>query len=206
MTRPRSDRRAQLTQAAFAVFTDQGYRNCSVADITTAAGLSHGSFYNYFTNKRDILDAAVDFGFEQIGPQLSPPTELADSLDEFLNAITSPLRELYSLSITNSKLISLMMFDAGAIDDAVTQRVVKIFKSFARSAQRQIDHGVEAGYLRPAIDAEVIGEMLVAISLTVLLPAQGGAPLPGGLDHFIEQTADFLRASLSNRAGPTRSS
>jgi len=38
------------------------------------------------------------------------------------------------------------------------------------------------------------------------LPAQGGAPLPGGLDHFIEQSADFLRAGLRNRADSTRSS
>lgn len=206
MTGPRKDRRAQLTQAAFEVFTDRGYRNCSVADITTAAGLSHGSFYNYFTNKREILDAAIDFGFEQFGPQLSPPTELADSLDEFLDAITKPLRELYSLSVTNSRLFSLMVFDATAIDDAVAQRVGKVFKSFARSAQRQIEHGVEMGYLRPDIDSQVLGEMLVAISLTVLLPAQGGAPLPGGLDHFIEQSADFLRAGLRNRADSTRSS
>lgn len=205
MTRPRKDRRAQLTQAAFEIFTDRGYRNCSVADITTAAGLSHGSFYNYFTNKRDILDAAIDFGLEQFGPQLSPPTELADSLDEFLDAIASPLRELYSLSVTNTKLISLMVFDAGAIDDAVTQRIAKTFKSFARSAQRQIDHGVEMGYLRPGIDTEIVGEMLVAMSLTVLLPAQGGAPLPGGLDRFIEQITDFLRAGLGNRACSTRS-
>lgn len=206
MTRPRKDRRAQLTQAAFEVFTDRGYRNCSVADITTAAGLSHGSFYNYFTNKRDILDAAIDFGCEQFGPQLSPPTELADSLDEFLDGVTIALRELYSLSVTNSKLISLMVFDATAIDDAVTQRVVDTAESFARKAQRQLEHGVEIGYLRPDIDAQVLGEMLVAISLTVLLPAQGGAPLPGGLDHFIEQIADFLRAGLGNRAGSTHSS
>jgi AcrR family transcriptional regulator len=177
-----------------------------VADITAAARLSHGSFYNYFTNKREILDAAIDFGLEQFGSQLSPPIEVADSIDEFLDAITRPLRDLYSLSVTNSRLFSLMVFDAAAIDDAVAHRVGKVFKSFARSAQRQIEHGVEMGYLRPDIDSQVLGEMLVAIGLTVLLPAQGGAPLPGGLDHFIEQSADFLRAGLRNRAGSTRSS
>jgi AcrR family transcriptional regulator len=203
VTRPRTDRRKQLAQAAFELFTDRGYRNCSVADITAAAGLSHGSFYNYFTNKRNILDAAIDFGVQQLGPSLSPPTELADTLDEFLDALTVPMRELHSLSVTNNKLISLLVFDAAAIDEAVTQRVVEIFKSFARSTQRQIDHGVEMGYLRPGIDTEVLGEMLVAVSLTVLLPAQGGTPLPGGLDHFIEQTKDWLRAALATRAATT---
>lgn len=41
---------------------------------------------------------------------------------------------------------------------------------------------------------------MVAISMVVLLPAQGGPPLPGGLDHVVAQIREFLRAGL---AAPT---
>ncbi|MGV0737026.1 TetR/AcrR family transcriptional regulator [Mycobacterium syngnathidarum] len=191
------DRRLQLTQAAFEVFTSRGYRNSSVADITGAAGVSHGSFYNYFSNKREILDAAIEFGLEALGPQLLPPTEPADNLEDFLAAMAAPLHALYEFSLTNDRLISLIVFDAAAIDKAVTARVVEIFDSFVKRMQSHLDHGVRAGYLRPGLDTRVIGEYLVALGLIVLLPAQGGAALPGGIDHVLAQFTDFLRAGLA---------
>lgn len=195
--RPAKDRRTQLTQAAFEVFTSRGYRNTSVADITGAAGLSHGSFYNYFTNKREILDAAIDFGLEALGPQVLPPTEPAADLDSFLTAMTAPLRALHEFALTHDRLISLIVFDAAAIDTDLTARVVKIFESFAQTMQQQIDHGVRLGFLRPGLDTHVLGEVMVSMSLLVLLPAQGGADLPGGLDHVIDQFRGFLRAGLA---------
>lgn len=191
------DRRAQLTEAAFEVFTSRGYRNTAVADIVAAAGVSHGSFYNYFTNKREILDAAIDYGLESLGPQLTPPTEPAKSLDEFLEAMTAPLRAMHDFAISHDRLVSLIVFDAAAIDEALTGRVIEIVKTIAGDWQQQIDHGVRAGFLRAGLDTEVLGEVMVAMSLVVLLPAQGGPPLPGGLDHVIAQIAGFLRAGLA---------
>lgn len=194
-----ADRRAQLAEAAFEVFTSRGYRNSSVADIVSAAGLSHGSFYNYFTNKREILDAAIDVGLESLGPQLRPPTEPAADLEEFLHAMTAPLRALHEFALTNDRLVSLIVFDAAAIDDALTNRVIEIVRSFAQASQQQVDHGVQTGFLRAGLDTAVLSEVMVAMSVVVLLPAQGGAQLPGGLDHVIAQVEEFLRAGLAAR-------
>ncbi|MCV7191391.1 TetR/AcrR family transcriptional regulator [Mycolicibacterium brumae] len=192
-----SDRRTQLTRAAFEVFTDRGYRNCSVADIVSAAGLSHGSFYNYFSNRREILDATIDLGLAERGPELAVPDDPAATLEEFLDAVTAPLRSLHSLSETDNKLVSLIVFDAGAIDDELTRRAVEIFGSFAEAIGRQIEHGVRAGYLRPELDAEILGEMVLCMSLTALLPAHGGADLPDGIDHLVTQMRELLRAALA---------
>jgi AcrR family transcriptional regulator len=195
-TGAQSDRRTQLTRAAFEVFADRGYRNSSVADIVAAAGLGHGSFYNYFANRREILDAVIDLRLQEQAPELSPPERLADNLDEFLDAMTAPWRALHSLPEAENKVVSLIVFDAGAIDERLTQRVIEIFESIARSVQRQIDHGIEVGYLRPSLDSKVLGEMLVCASVAMLLPGQGGSPLPGGIDHVIDQAKDLLRAGL----------
>lgn len=192
-----TDRRTQLTRAAFEVFTDRGYRNCSVADIVAAAGLSHGSFYNYFTNRRDILDATIDLGLAERGPELTVPDAPAASLEEFLDAVTTPMRALNSLSDTDNKLVSLIIFDAGAIDDELTRRAVQIFGSFAEAIGRQIEHGMRVGYLRPDLDAEILGEMVLCMSLTALLPAHGGVDLPDGIDHLVAQMRELLRAALA---------
>lgn len=49
-----------LLDAAREVFAEQGYFNAKIADITRAAGRSPGSFYNYYENKAQLLDALLD--------------------------------------------------------------------------------------------------------------------------------------------------
>ena len=55
--------RARLLEAAKAVFEDHGFLDARISDIADRAGLSHGSFYNYFDSKEQIfreVAAAVD--------------------------------------------------------------------------------------------------------------------------------------------------
>nr|WP_274638206.1 TetR/AcrR family transcriptional regulator [Microbacterium bovistercoris] len=58
--RPRASSRETLAEAACELFLEQGYHATSVADITTRAGVSRSSFFNYFSAKGDILWAAFD--------------------------------------------------------------------------------------------------------------------------------------------------
>lgn len=47
-------RRQQLMDAARRVFERDGYQRARVADIAQEAGVSHGTFYSYYSNKRDM--------------------------------------------------------------------------------------------------------------------------------------------------------
>lgn len=49
-----------LAEAACELFLEQGYAATSVADITTRAGVSRSSFFNYFATKADVLWAGLD--------------------------------------------------------------------------------------------------------------------------------------------------
>lgn len=51
---------ARLLEAAREVFADRGYAAARVEDIVAVAGVSHGTFYTYFSNKADALDALID--------------------------------------------------------------------------------------------------------------------------------------------------
>lgn len=41
--------------AALALFAERGFHNTSVPDIVQAARVGHGTFYEYFENRRDVL-------------------------------------------------------------------------------------------------------------------------------------------------------
>jgi AcrR family transcriptional regulator len=47
--------RRALLDAAARLFAEHGYHDTSVPDIVEAAGVGHGTFYEYFGSRRDIL-------------------------------------------------------------------------------------------------------------------------------------------------------
>ena len=51
--------RAKLVLAAKDLFSSQGYSNTSVADIAAHAGVSLGTFYQYFRDRNDVLVAML---------------------------------------------------------------------------------------------------------------------------------------------------
>lgn len=51
---------AAFIQAARTCFADLGYLNTKIADIAKAAGRSTASFYNYYDNKEQLLEALLD--------------------------------------------------------------------------------------------------------------------------------------------------
>jgi AcrR family transcriptional regulator len=67
----RHERRRQLVEAGWRCVGAKGYRNLTVDDICTEAGLSKGSFYTYFEGKRDLLVALIDEDGERIGSLMS---------------------------------------------------------------------------------------------------------------------------------------
>lgn len=53
------EKRASLMRASAQVFAERGYSSTSADAIAEAAGVSVGTFYNYFRNKRQILLALI---------------------------------------------------------------------------------------------------------------------------------------------------
>lgn len=57
--------KGKRTEAAFLgaarqVFAEKGYFNAKISDIAAAAGRSTGSFYNYYDNKEQLLEALLE--------------------------------------------------------------------------------------------------------------------------------------------------
>lgn len=84
MTQPerpsRVERRRQQTHdalvaAAREVFASRGVDGTTIADITEAADVAKGSFYNYFDTKADVLRAVVTTTLAELGDALDRLTE-----------------------------------------------------------------------------------------------------------------------------------
>lgn len=58
-SRRNRDRREEILAAARRLFMERGYAQTSVSDIVRAVGIAQGTFYLYFTSKRDLVLALV---------------------------------------------------------------------------------------------------------------------------------------------------
>jgi AcrR family transcriptional regulator len=77
MARPRDRKKpAQIIDAAFAVFGEIGYEATRISHIAQRAGISSGTIYTYFKDKKDLFQAAANDRWDRFLTQISA---LADS-------------------------------------------------------------------------------------------------------------------------------
>lgn len=98
------ERIGELLDTALDIFLRLGYANTSIAKIASTAGVSTRTIYGLYTNKSDLMVAAVTRMVEQDLLELSKISQLAESSpEETLTALCKIILE----RVTSDKLISL---------------------------------------------------------------------------------------------------
>ncbi|WP_439212306.1 TetR/AcrR family transcriptional regulator [Duffyella gerundensis] len=59
------ENRRRIVQTASTLFRERGFDGVGVADLMSAAGLTHGGFYKHFASKADLMAEAMRCGFMQ---------------------------------------------------------------------------------------------------------------------------------------------
>lgn len=179
----RAQTRARLIEAAISVILEKGHESASIEDFVAAAGVSRGTFYNYFPTIEDLLhhlNSQISEELNQtLGPALTgiedPAALLAAVVHRILATfVADPVRGWLALKIEATALPRQAVFEArfDAIHGAAVARgrfrdcdVAAarnlVFGGF-RMAQRDIVMG-EAG---PEHAVDLVALMLIAFGLT----------------------------------------
>ncbi|MCU0576964.1 MAG: TetR/AcrR family transcriptional regulator [Desulfobacterota bacterium] len=78
--------RDMIIEAAEELFSRHGYHNTQVMDIVKSVGMSAGTFYNYYTDKRDLFEQITRRNFEDFRARirkLREPVNIWDRSDRF---------------------------------------------------------------------------------------------------------------------------
>lgn len=191
-------RREQLLEVALAFFSERGYRNTSVRDITRAAGVTEAVLYHYFANKVDLWSAVL--------ATYAPFSRVADILVAMDAApVDVALRtlgyELLLLLRAREKLMLALLSEAPVEPD-----VARVLEGFAEGvtdalaaflAERQ-----ERGEIAPEIATLAAarafqGALLVRFLLTSLTPPPPDAAAD---QEMIDSLAVTLMHGLAPRA------
>ena len=98
MPRWTEDARGRLQRAALELFIERGYEQVTVAQIAEQAGLTRRSFFNHFTDKREIFFAgAVAFQAHVVACIAAAPSGL-DPFDAAAAALASAGEEIAKMA------------------------------------------------------------------------------------------------------------
>jgi len=150
-TRGEQTRRA-LLQAASRLFAENGYHNTSVPDIVRAAGVGHGTFYEYFASRRAIL---VDLTRQVSDVDSRLPRLRSQNLADRIRA------EIFWYLSDHVEHLELakVWHDAATIDPEIAET-----RRRERARRRaRVRQGIESAGARPDIDPEIAAAALTAM-------------------------------------------
>jgi len=88
LDRRKARTRAVLVAAARALLTSRDPAEVSIQEITDAADVGFGTFYNHFASKQELFDAAVEQVIEEHGAMLDEVTSgLSDAAEVFAASV-----------------------------------------------------------------------------------------------------------------------
>lgn len=150
--------RQAIIAAARQEFSRQGFRETSIADIMTAAGLGIGTFYNYFASKEEILRALLTVLVADVGQALSKKREAGAGSIELLREGC----EVTAKFLDENRYV-LPLFLAGSDHAAEPSGEGKertpITPGFKRIFEEILRQGQQAGEIRRDVPAELMTEM-----------------------------------------------
>lgn len=151
--------RTALLESAYDCFTTHGYRATSVQQIHEAAGVSLGTFYQYFHDKAEVIATLVAEAIAQSAGDLFPPLELTAGgggvghvVDRFVRnyASSADFQQVWEEVTHIEEVAARFRWDVSSILD--------------RSLQSSIEAGQASGTVAPELDplatAQALGAMV----------------------------------------------
>ena len=173
MVRSRSYDEGEVLTGAMHAFRRSGYSGVSIPELEAATGLSVGSIYNSFGDKRRIFLAAFEHYLKavldrRISTFARPAEGLSGLRQLFLSLLREPDGETFGCLITNSAI------EFGSDDTVSEQTVLKGFEILERLFVDRLAAAKVAKRLRGDTDPNIEAVRLLALYQGVLVLIRGG--------------------------------
>jgi AcrR family transcriptional regulator len=193
--RPKASSREVLAEAACELFLERGYEATSVADITTRAGVSRSSFFNYFGSKGDVLWAGLD---ERIGA-LVAALETDESTDAAAS-VHSAVAALGEAFAPDSLALAIAHADAMGLAGELERESAVRRGRIGRAVSRRLRRG-GVGRLRAEVRAAAYGGAVLAAIEHWAHEGPGVVALPVVLRRALDEVAALPVADVAEHSG-----
>jgi AcrR family transcriptional regulator len=193
-----TETRERLFRAALRLFAENGFAETTVEDVTNAADVGKGTFFNYFPSKEHILIAFSDMQLSKLQATVDQMRARPEPMRSFFRAMTlrmteepsrapDVVRALLQANLSSSSVRSVMRERSARAEGLLTQLV-------------QI--GQERGEFRRDVPALELAQVFrQTIFGTLLMWSLHG---DASLSDRIERALEILWLGLAPRGGVTQ--
>ncbi len=180
--------REKLASSAVDTLHTHGFKGCSIQDITEAAGVPKGSFFNHFENKEDLAidalrryldeNARSDMLFDE---SVSPLTRLKNHFGYLSD-------RLISLGFTRGCMLGLFAAEMSTDYPRMREELRSIFETWCGGVEQVLREAQAKGEVDPRHDAGQMARFLVN--------AWEGATVRMKITQTREPIDDFLNVAF----------
>jgi len=153
------NRKRQIREAASRVFLEKGYQKARIKDITEAAGVSTGTFYIYYRDKKEVFIEVID---ELIRSMVGPAEEVIRKGGDLIREATS-IAVFYIQNYEYfSGIINQLRGMMAAEDPMARDKFVSLHYQLAEPIERSVRQAIEEGLIRE-VDPELLAHALMGI-------------------------------------------
>lgn len=193
--RRKRETRIRLLEAALALVATKGVEHVTINEITEAADVGFGSFYNHFDSKEALHAALFDWVFEDFGEQL----------DTLVSGLSDPA-EVVAAGVRHTLMRARRepVWGRFLIREGFSERALR--DGLGRRLRRDSEAGIAAGRFAVAdpfmCHVSVSGIVLAAIAAELSVAIDGRSPgepndAPGpGEDRLAERAAVVVLQAL----------
>jgi TetR/AcrR family transcriptional repressor of nem operon len=158
-TLPRRSARNAILEAAMKLFIERGYNACSVEDITKAARVPKGSFYNHFKTKQSLAaDIVIAYG--------NGTTDRSVLTNRDINPVTRLKRHFATLNVHFSScndgcLIGKFMAEVSVDTPQIRENLRRVLNLWGEQLSSVIAEGQRDGSIRKDLPADDLAAFLI---------------------------------------------
>ena len=198
--------RERLFRAALALFASKGYAETTVEDITEAADVGKGTFFNYFPSKEHILMAFGEMQLAKLESVINEAEKSDRPVPELLRVMVLRMTEE---PIRNPAMVRALL-QANLSSVPVRGEMLRIHEHNRRLISRLIRHGQDRGEIRTDLPPEEIAQVWRQMIFGTLMfwSLLGDGTLPSRIETAIgmlwEGIGNKSRAKSVKRTGTVK--
>ena len=154
----------RIFKTAIKLFSEKGFDNASIEEITAVSGVAKGSLYYHFETKEEIFDTLLDSGFKLLGNSVEIKFRHRETAEEKLKAI---ILILIKIVVLYEEFMTAVVSNSLGENDRA-KKCQKAVIDFCKQIEDVIKQGIDSGEFK-TVDAEAISFLIFSSTYSTAL-------------------------------------